>query len=226
MAEKLTSEQSAWVERVAPRVGIIARVVGRSLPHLPLGDLESAGNEALVRAATRYDPATGVPFANFAYYRIRGAMLDVARAHSPGTRQVRRAQLRLEASQAIMEQELRTGASPTESLARRVATARAIVEKHAQAVLLARAAPLEPDAVAAADADPETTLLDEERAAYYERVVAQLDGDERELVDALYRRGLSMREYGEERATSTSTISRRHARLLARLSEWARAQDR
>jgi RNA polymerase sigma factor for flagellar operon FliA len=226
MSERLTPEQSALVERVAPRVTIIARAVGRTLRHIPLGDLESAGNEALVRAATRYDPEAGVPFANFAYYRIRGAMLDAARAHSPGSRQVRRAQLRLEASQALLEQEARKGGAQQEHLAKRVATARSIFEKHAQAVMLSRSAPVEPDEVADASIDPERELIERERACYFDRVYEQLDPEERELVDALYRRGISMREYGEEKSTSTSTISRRHARLIARLAEWARGQPK
>src|SRR4051794_741613 len=40
-------------------------------------DLCQVGREALLDAATRYDPKTGKPLRVFAYKRIRGAMLDL-----------------------------------------------------------------------------------------------------------------------------------------------------
>lgn len=42
-------------------------------------DLYAAGVTGLLEAAERFDPARGVAFTTFAYYRIRGAILDVRR---------------------------------------------------------------------------------------------------------------------------------------------------
>jgi len=39
-------------------------------------DLISAGTIGLIEAADRYDPKRGVPFASFAYRRIKGAVID------------------------------------------------------------------------------------------------------------------------------------------------------
>src|SRR3569833_2593524 len=39
-------------------------------------DLVGYGSKGLIEAAERFDPAHGVAFTTFAYYRIRGAMLD------------------------------------------------------------------------------------------------------------------------------------------------------
>jgi RNA polymerase sigma factor for flagellar operon FliA len=43
-------------------------------------DLYSAGVTGLLEASERFDPSRGVAFTTFAYYRIRGAILDAQRA--------------------------------------------------------------------------------------------------------------------------------------------------
>jgi RNA polymerase sigma factor (sigma-70 family) len=50
--------------------------------HTPIDqeDLVADGNLALVRAARRYDPSLGVPFAAFATHCVRGAITDAVRA--------------------------------------------------------------------------------------------------------------------------------------------------
>ncbi|GEM_PF-3551378 len=219
MPAKLTSEQATRVERMAPRVASIAITVGRGLSHVPRSDLESAGNEALVRAATRYDPETGVPFANYAYYRIRGAMLDTARKQAPGTRQARRALLKLEASQSLLEHETRRGTHNIEDAARRVAAARAIYERHAQMAKLANDTPVEPDSVTIDRDNPETQLLAKERRLRIENLTAQLPTEDRELLEAIYNRDISMRQYATQMGVSAATVSRRHARLLDKIGQ-------
>jgi RNA polymerase sigma factor for flagellar operon FliA len=42
-------------------------------------ELESYGQEGLLHAARRFDPAVGVKFETFAYTRVRGAMIDATR---------------------------------------------------------------------------------------------------------------------------------------------------
>lgn len=60
----------------------IARQLQRSMPPgCDLDDFVSVGFMALIGAAARYDPGR-VKFKTFAQYRIRGAMLDYARALS------------------------------------------------------------------------------------------------------------------------------------------------
>lgn len=55
-------------------------------------DLYSHGFTGLAQAAERFDPGRGASFTTFAYYRIRGAMLDGLRRESP-RRQVEIGQL-------------------------------------------------------------------------------------------------------------------------------------
>src|SRR5262245_1068583 len=88
---RLSADQRALVEAVAPRVPCIARglrpIVGGGL----LDECEGAGYLALARAALRFDPGHGVPFAAYAFYRVRGAMIDAVRRAFPGQRRARRA---------------------------------------------------------------------------------------------------------------------------------------
>src|SRR5262245_66104720 len=60
-------------------VRAIARGIHRSFPsYIDLDDLIGYGQLGLAQAAQDFDPARGIQFSTFAYYRIRGAILDGA----------------------------------------------------------------------------------------------------------------------------------------------------
>jgi RNA polymerase sigma factor (sigma-70 family) len=63
------------IEGYMPAVERIARQVWRHLTHVEIEDLVQTGYVGLIEAALRYDPATGA-FEAFAYFRVRGAMID------------------------------------------------------------------------------------------------------------------------------------------------------
>jgi RNA polymerase sigma factor for flagellar operon FliA len=146
---RLTPEQQRWVEQVTPRVLEIARAVRHRIGTLSLDDYLSAGNEALVRAALRYDPTTGVPFQAFAYLRVRGAMIDAVRAQHPAVRQQRRALRALEATQAVFQAAEQAAPDRAQSDPRtvreRVDAAADLIRQTTAAVLLARLEPADPE---------------------------------------------------------------------------------
>ena len=85
--ESLTETQRALVERNLALVQEIATSQHWRLFRLDHDDLIGAGQLGLIQAAQRYQPDHGIPFRGFAYYRIRGAMLDLARkTDRPGRR--------------------------------------------------------------------------------------------------------------------------------------------
>ena len=220
---RLTAEQRRWVEGMAPRVAEIARAVRSQIGALPLDEYASAGNEALVRAALRYDPATGVPFSAFAYLRVRGAMLDAARAQNPAVRRQRRALRALAATQALYEEHQRSAPSPAvgdpRTLHQRVEAAAELIRQTTAAVLLARQSPADPDDLRDDDLSADERLIDAEARRLLAGALDDLDPDERALVDALYFRDLTMHAYAAELGVNVSTVSRRHARLLRRLGD-------
>lgn len=226
---RLTPEQSAWVEQAYPKVTNIAKLVYRQTSNLSVEELVSAGTEGLIAAALRYDPEAGVPFPAFAYYRVRGAMIDAARRANPGSRQRRRAILALQASQALLEHAERKMPDASEgdhrSLRERVAAAAEIVAQTTTAVVLARIAPVDPDHVVdTSNEDAEAEMHNAEIREALAAAVSTCSEEERLLIDALYCRGLSMHEYAAETGKSVSTVSRHHAKLVASLGEQLRTR--
>src|SRR4051812_48748435 len=70
-------EKNKLVEQPLPLVQAIARKVKRTLgASIDFEDLVGYGSKGLIEAAERFDPRHGVAFSTFAYYRVRGAMLD------------------------------------------------------------------------------------------------------------------------------------------------------
>lgn len=219
----LTPTQKRRVEELAERVTPLARRLAPSMPQVNVDDLVSAGNEGLVQAALRYDPTTEVPFAAFAHYRIRGAMIDYARRAVPAVRQRSRAQRAMESTQAVLKQaqreQLALDAQCTRDLKERVQAAADVVAQATAAIVLSKLTRVDPDRVAgrrAASAEDE--VLSAELRTLLSAAVADCSDDDRALIDALYFDGHSMHEWAEMTGKSVSTISRRHSRLMKRLS--------
>jgi RNA polymerase sigma factor for flagellar operon FliA len=223
-SERLSPQQTLWVEQCLPRVQHMARVLAPKMPHASQEELESAGYEGLVQAALRYEPESGVPFGAFAHYRVRGAMIDAARAAAPALRRKSRAVRSLAATQELLERE--AAAQPAadradpRSLRERVAAAAALVHKATTAVLLTRVAPDDPDGVIdEVQSDAESQLLDAELRRTLLEVIDGADDDEKLMVRALYFEGITMQELAERTGKNKSTVSRHHAKLLATLGE-------
>jgi RNA polymerase sigma factor for flagellar operon FliA len=68
--DRLVAEHISLVPAIA---GKLKRTIGRSIE---FDDLVGYGHKGLIEAAERFDGRAGVTFTTFAYYRIRGAMLD------------------------------------------------------------------------------------------------------------------------------------------------------
>lgn len=71
-----------------------------------MDEIEAAGNLGLVEAADKFDPSKGVDFKNFAYLRIRGAVIDAVRQVSSISHKSYQYQKALEAVQSLRECDL------------------------------------------------------------------------------------------------------------------------
>ncbi len=197
-----------------------------------LDDLVSAGHEGLVDAALRYEPDMGVPFGHFAHRRIRGAMIDALRRGDPASRAHRRAARNLEVAQAVLDAAAEQPLDRRASLEERVAAVRALVEKTAVAVALASSTSHQDDTTSPDTLpDSETTSLDEavDRTLLRRRLqtaVEALPPDERALIEAVYFDDEPMAHYAERTGVHKSTICRRHARAISRLSSHLKTKKR
>lgn len=214
--ERLDPLQKILVAGAASRVPQIARALKGLLGGINVDDCMSAGYEALVRAALRYEPASGVPFMAFAYQRVRGAMLDAIRQTDPGRRRLRRLVRAAEAAASVTEANTPVAGDPR-TLAERVAAAAAMVRDVTAAVLLAQEGDFEELGDPQGE-DLEARLVDAETRGRLKAALARCKPDERALFDGLYFRGETMATVAGEQGISVATVSRRHARALRRLA--------
>jgi RNA polymerase sigma factor for flagellar operon FliA len=230
MSPPLSDEQAARVERHTDLVRKLARRVAREIGVITVDELESVGNEALVRSAMRYEPDGAASFSTYAHYRVRGAMIDEIRKRTPGRRKYKRALVRLEATQALLveaadTQQARARSGQRQTLEQRVELARELVRRAAVAVCLSEPQASDDDEVAAQEPDPEQLLLDADVRTRLWELVDELDAEQRELVEALYIQGQQMKDIATQLGTSIATISRRHSRIVELLGKRVRAQD-
>ncbi len=218
---RLTRDQQALVERAAHRVPQIARQIRHLLGGVSFEECESAGYEALVRSALRYDPSLGVPFTGYAYPRVRGAMLDAARRASPDRRRLTRAIKLVEAVEAARaNHEAPALAGEPRSLRERVEAAAAMIREVTTAVVLTRVVEAEPERLADTSAPVDEVVADEHTRLVVQRAMQRCEPEERALLAALYFGEQTMHEYAAAIGVNVSTVSRRHGRALARLAAW------
>ena len=78
--------RNEWVVRHLPLVRSIVYGLRPRGATAEVDDLVSAGTVGLIEAVDRFDARRGVPFASFAYSRIRGAVVDELRRVSEWSR--------------------------------------------------------------------------------------------------------------------------------------------
>jgi RNA polymerase sigma factor for flagellar operon FliA len=182
-------------------------------------DLIAYAFEGLLEARRRFDPARGVQFKSFAYYRVRGAVLDGVRsmAYLP-----RRAYARLKASEAFDIESEPTG----EARAQQGGDAAPDAEASLRAIdgILGRVAAAYCTAASAQEEDaepnnPEYAVLSRERRDRVRRALDLLPDQERQLIQGHYIEGRNFDDIAKDLGLSKSWASRLHTRALARMRD-------
>lgn len=163
-----------------------------------LDDLIAFGFGGLLEAHHRFDPSRGVRFQTFAYYRVRGAMLDGVRkmADLP-----RRAHERLQASAQVAPT-----AAPT-------SLDKAFTRMSAS---LSTATVLQGSF---GEQSPEAALLKNESVARLLQALPRLSPRQRVLVRGFYFEGRSIDQMAQELGISKSWASRLHRQALVELRD-------
>jgi RNA polymerase sigma factor for flagellar operon FliA len=194
-------------------------------------DLVAFGFEGLLQAKERFDAARNVPFKSFAYYRVRGAILDGVRsmAYLP-----RRAHARMKAAIAVdLETEslgeanaaAASGASGSaaagpQAIENKLRAIDGVLGRIAAAYTTAQCAD---DVAAAAGLEgqrtPEDLVLATERRTLTKQALALLPEQERFLLEGHYIHGRPFDELARELGLSKSWASRLHTRALDRLRQ-------
>lgn len=180
-------------------------------------DLVAFGFQGLLEARQRFDASKGVAFKSFAYYRVRGAILDGVRAMA---RLPRRAYARLRAAEALDQ------TSEISAEQQGAAPRAPSVEGSLRSIdsILGRVAAAYTVAVTVEDAEqgagsPEAALLHEERLTRMRAAVENLPERERHMIEGHYFQGKRFDALSAELGISKSWGSRVYAHALDMLRE-------
>jgi RNA polymerase sigma factor for flagellar operon FliA len=175
-------------------------------------DLVAFGFQGLLEARQRFDSSKGVAFKSFAYYRVRGAILDGVRVMA---RLPRRAYARLRAAEALDQSTEVNGQQ--QGAAQRPPS----VEGNLRSIdsILGRVAAAYTVAVTVEDAEqgagsPEVALLHEERLTRMRQAVQKLPERERHMIEGHYFQGKRFDALSAELGISKSWGSRVYAHAL------------
>jgi RNA polymerase sigma factor for flagellar operon FliA len=205
---EITAEELALVQGIA---GKLRNELGLLSQH---EDLVAAGYQGLVEARARYDATRGVQFNTFAYYRIRGAMLDYARKSSNLSRRAYEKVRLAESADRVGEGVAEMRAADPQGRKDVAATVSALDAGIAQLTMgfvLAQAAEeAEPES-------PHEAYVTKETALALRQAIAELDERERALLEGHYFDGRRFDEVAESLGISKSWASRVHQKALEKL---------
>lgn len=197
---------------------LVEKVVRRLSRELDLScdpeDLRAWGQQGLLEAQQRFDATRGVRFSTFAYYRVRGAVIDGVRKQGWLRRRAYAKLKALEATDLVSEPVGELEAQQrSESAEQRAARIGDLLGKISAAYLLSALGQGD-------DAAPETPEDQVDQAMtrqVVQRDLAGLPERERALLQAVYFDGATIEEAGARLGLSKSWASRMHAKALERM---------
>jgi RNA polymerase sigma factor for flagellar operon FliA len=199
---------------------LVERVVRRLVAELELScdldDLRGYGFQGLYEAKQRFDPDRGVRFSTFAYYRIRGAVVDGIRSQGWMRRRAYAKLKAFEAMDALSEQVAEAqGASTPTSLAERAQRLDETLAKVSAAYMLAAVGQDKQED----DTTPESLFTDAQNVVVVREALSALPDKEQTLLRSIYFDGLTIDQAGQQLGLSKSWASRLHGKALERLRD-------
>lgn len=197
---------------------LVEKVVRRLSRELDLScdpeDLRAWGQQGLLEARQRFDASRGVRFSTFAYYRVRGAVIDGVRKQGWLRRRAYAKLKALEAADQVCEPVGEQQAQqPSLDAAQRAAQIGDILGKISAAYLLSALGQGDDDAPESPEEQVDRTMT----RSQVQRDMADLPEREHALLRAVYFEGLTIEEAGARLGLSKSWASRMHAKALERM---------
>jgi RNA polymerase sigma factor for flagellar operon FliA len=214
------TDRSLLVEQHRSYVRVLAVEVAKSLPpHIEFDELIACGNLGLVEAAERYEPRYGVTFQTFAYYRIKGAIYDGLRKLGPMSRtEYARSRFAARANDILQgatdDEQAQTGIAL--SVDDEIAATKSFIDALIPVYLLS----LEDTNLPEVADEGESALEKVERqelVTLTRSLIEELPDDERQVVQEIYFKHLSIVEVSRILGVSKSWGSRLHAKAVKHL---------
>ena len=218
--------------RVENQFGLVKNIAESLASRLPgsvsFQELVDAGVGGLIDAADRYSPERGVPFPNFAFIRIRGAMLDMLREMDWVSRSVRKNLRRLDMARDRLEQKFGRPPREDEIADYLEVSLEEVREGQAQAVssrLLSLDTLLsnrpgygyEGNLIPEVYEDVESRIEQDELVEILCEALWELPRKEYTVLALYYFEGLAFREVSTMIGVAPTTVSQRHSVALDRL---------
>ncbi len=199
-------------------LGLVTSIATRLKGQLGLltevDELVASGFKGLVEARSRFDASRNIPFEAYAYYRIRGAMIDNVRATAQLSR---RAHARLAALEALNQGgEAASDADGTDPRETYVALNMAV---QAAGAAYTVASGVTGTLSVNEDQHPDAVYSTKERSSLVQQALAALDERERAFVTRHYFNGERFDAVAESLGISKSWGCRIHLRALTKLKE-------
>jgi RNA polymerase sigma factor FliA len=190
-------------------------------PHIELDELIASGNLGLVEAAERFDPRYRTSFRTFAYYRIRGAIYDALRSMGPLSRtdyaRSRFAANANDVTQTLADDQL-SAAERGATLDDEIEATQAAIDALIPVYLLSLDSEQVPE-ISDEGPDVLNRIEREELVSLTRAMVTELPDDDRQMLEALYFKSLSLSEVANQLGISKSWASRLHTRAIKHLRE-------
>jgi RNA polymerase sigma factor for flagellar operon FliA len=213
--DRLIEQHLSLVHAIA---GKLKRTLGRSID---FEDLVGYGSKGLVEAAERFDARQGTAFSTFAYYRIRGAMLDGLRTMGWYSRaDYARYRAEERANEYLQNAADRSGPAADAPRSEAGAALADIAEllggvAAVHITTLEAAATIVDDRLPAPDQDAERR----QSGSRLRAALSALPDKERRLMELYYFSDKNLEEAGAELGLSKSWACRLHARAVNLLRE-------
>jgi RNA polymerase sigma factor for flagellar operon FliA len=202
-------------------VGRVVQHLRASGIHADVNELEAFGRQGLIEAAHRFDADIGGDFRRFAYFRVRGAMLDGLRKMNDWSRRgYERVSLLRKMNDASEAGE------PTAAQAVSAAEAAEKLRAHMAAMVTAMTIGVFADhalqndgVIVPLDGAPnaEEKVADQEMVRIVREAMGSLPPPEDEVIHSYYVCGERMDDIADRMGCSKSWVSRVHSRALKRL---------
>jgi len=229
--ERLISEYAPFARYVASRVAIRGATLGEE-------DLLGQAILGLLEAIDRYDPKVGAKFETFAYYRIRGAVLDLVRKMDVLPQSANEDRAKLEKAYEALISKLGRQPSDEEVAAAMGITMEELGEVlqdvHAQTVLSLELTRSEDDdsthtigdMLSDGSSSPEECIIDTEDRQRLAQAIDQLPERDRLVVSLYYHEGLTMKEISLVLNVTEARVCQLHARAITRVRALISAEER
>ena len=221
--DRLVNECQGLVRHLAQQVR--ARTPG----WIEMDDLIGYGQVGLLQAARDFDPAKGVKFSTFAFYRIRGSIFDGVNKlmwfRAVRDPEVKYNQMADSVIQSTMSDTASADPNTGDDLNRESSWFSQIARSLAVVYLAASDEDRSPDVIDESATAPWSGLVERETSGKLRDAMEKLPADAAALIRAVYYEDRTLQEAADRLGISKSWASRMHARALEQLARNMRQFD-